>query len=121
MDQLEGMSQSLIDKTYDQVCSIFYKAWINGYIKRNPAVDIVMPKSALMKRRRSVTEEERSLILKTAEDFKGSLLFLIILFAGLRPSEVAALQWKYVDLEKDVIHVKQMLKSDVCIREYGKM
>lgn len=120
MDQLEGMSQSLIDKTYDQVCSIFYKAWINGYIKRNPAVDIVMPKSALMKRRRSVTEEERSLILKTAEDFKGSLLFLIILFAGLRPSEVAALQWKYVDLEKDVIHVKQMLKSDGCIREYGK-
>lgn len=120
MDQLEGRSQSLIDKTYDQICSIFYKAWINGYIKRNPAVDIVMPKSAKTKRRRSVTEEERSLIIKIAETFKGGLFFLIILYAGLRPSEVAALKWKHVDLGRNVIRVREMLKSDGSIMAYGK-
>ena len=120
MDQLEGKSQSLIDKTYDQICSIFYKAWINGYIKRNPAVDIIMPRSAATKKRRSVTEEERTLILEIAEDFKGSMLFLIMLYAGLRPSEAAALRWKNVDLERDVIHVHEMLKSDGSIKSYGK-
>lgn len=90
--------------------NLFGKARTTRMILFDPAEGTELP--AVEKRtRRSITEEERAAVLKTAETHRGGLLALLSLYAGLRPGESMALQWKDIDFETNEIHVYKAVES----------
>jgi integrase len=80
------MSKSHITKLYQDLKFIFEKAKKNKYIFDNPAEDLVLPKGSV-KKRRSITEEERKHFLSVSENDNRFMLFLLMLYCGCRPSE----------------------------------
>ena len=117
MNLLKGYSRSQINKVYDDIKGMFNQAVYNRYIVANPALGVKKPEAKPSQRRRSVTEEERTVIIETAKCFNGGIFYLIMLYAGLRPGEVAALKVKQIDLEEKIIHVRDALKSDGTIAD----
>ena len=112
---LNGMTQfsnSYINKVYDIIRQIFTEAYRNGLIIDNPAESLRRPSGVDVKKRRALTNRERELTLKVAEEHRGGLFVLIMLYCGLRPGEVAALKWCDVDLNNKVIKVRLANKSD---------
>ena len=120
MDNLSGKSSSLINKVYSIVNNMFTKAVYNDLIPRTPVVDIVKPTPAVKRVRRSLTAEERKVLIQTALEFRGGEFYLIMLYAGLRPGEVAALKWENVDFTDNIIKVCEMMKSNGKITNSGK-
>jgi integrase len=84
----------------------------NKLIVENPAASVVLPKGRKQQNRRAITPKERHYILKTCETHRAGLFYLIMLYCGLRPGEVAALQWRNVDLKSRVLTVDSAVKPD---------
>ena len=83
----------------------------NRMILENPADDLDLPQSKPAIKRRSITDYEREHILKVCENHRANLLIKIMLYCGLRPSEVARLQWKDVDLKEKTIKITGKTKT----------
>ena len=62
-------------------------------------------------KRRSITKTERKHILALAQTHDAGLWLMIMLYAGLRPCECRALDWRHVDFKKKLIHVEDSMKS----------
>ena len=105
-----GMSYGHVSYIMQIMRQLFGRARKSRLIAFDPAEDLVLP--ATEKRsHRSITEEERAAVIKTAETHRGGLLALLTLYAGLRPGESLALQWKDIDFERNEIHVYKALES----------
>lgn len=109
-------SDSYISKIYDIIRQIFREAYYNNLTMKDPAEGLKKPSGKGKKQRRPITQLERKLTLEVAETYRGGTFVLIMLYCGLRPGEVAALTWANVDLKKNVIHVRQALKSDGTVK-----
>ena len=91
-----------------------------GLLNGNPAVDIETPKGG-RKKYRAMTEEEAARFLAAARENPEDLIFIFVLFTGLRPVEFIGLQWPYVELvrefdprrekyvERGLAHVRQTI------------
>ena len=110
LNSQEGMSYGHVSAIYSLMQNLFRKARLTRMIVYDPSEGIQLPHS-VKRTRRSITEEERKALLKTAETHRGGLLALLSLYAGLRPGESMALQWKDIDFEKNEIHVYKALES----------
>lgn len=104
LNRQAGMSESHVKKTCMVIKAIFKRARQNRIIIYDPAESLELPKFTVNKRR-SVTEEERALILKTAETHRAGLWVLTMLYTGMRPGETAALTWDNVNLKEKEIYV----------------
>ena len=84
----KGNSKYQINQVYQMLNFLFERAIENKYIATNPAKYIQRP-AGTKTSRRSITDVERSHILKVA--FSGSkyTLWLLMLYCGCRPSEAA--------------------------------
>lgn len=92
--------------------AIFRQAQDDRLIPFDPARNIKLPRGLQKGSHRRITDQERDMILRTADNHPAGLYVRIILYAGLRPGEVAALRWADIDLKKQVIHVRRALKRD---------
>lgn len=92
--------------------AIFRQAQDDRLIPFDPARNIKLPRGLQKGSHRRITDREREMILRTADNHPAGLYVRIILYAGLRPGEVAALRWSDIDLKKRVIHVRRALKRD---------
>ena len=110
LNSQEGMSYGHVSAIYSLMQNLFRKARMTRMIVFDPSEGIELPYS-VKRTRRSITDEERKALLKTAETHRGGLLALLSLYAGLRPGESMALQWKDIDFEKNEIHVYKALES----------
>lgn len=104
LNRQAGMSESHVKKTCMVMKAIFKRARQNRIIIYDPAESLELPKFTTNKRR-SITEEERKLILKTAETHRAGLWVLTILYTGMRPGETAALTWDNVNIPAKEIYV----------------
>ena len=102
-------SFSQLSKIRMTLKQIFHKARKNHLIVDDPAEDLVLPECK-KGTHRSLTPEESYLLLKASSERPDGLYMKIMLYCGLRPQEVDVLQWKFVDLDKRVIYVRQALK-----------
>lgn len=118
MNYHKYLSNSSINKLYQQLGSTFKLAINRGYLMRNPMVNVLKPKSdKLDKKVRSLTfEEEREftdyLLNKDISDCKYKNVYLIQMFMGLRVSEVLALTMHDIDLKDKKIYVRRTLSKD---------
>lgn len=89
---------------------LFRQAYRSRLIGFDPSMGLRLPNN-VKKSYRSITEEERTHILEVAQYHPCGLWVLVILYAGLRPGEAAALQWKDIDFERNEIHVYKAVES----------
>lgn len=84
----------------------------------NPAADIKAIKTtkhneAINTIHRALNEEELSIFFEYAKETIYDNFFRFMLYTGLRPSEVAALQYSDIDYKKNCIHVQRTVTYDV--------
>ena len=110
LNRQAGMSESHVKKTCMVIKAIFKRARKNRVIIYDPAESLELP-DFYSRERRSVTEAERKLILKTAETHRAGLWVLTILYTGMRPGETAALTWDNVNIPEKEIYVVEAKES----------
>ena len=105
------LSPSRIHKVRITLGQMFHKAQKNHVISDDPAEDLTVPE-VKKTARRAITEEERELLLTVLPHHRGNIYCKLMLYCGLRPGEVNALQWKHVDLAVGVVKVRQAMKHN---------
>ena len=116
-------SDSSISKIYGQLNQTFEYLYNLGFIKYNPMLGVIKPKSMKNseKRRAMTLEEEKKFIdylnQVNISECKYKNIFLIQLFMGLRIGEVLALTIDDIDLKNNIIKVRKSLTVD----EKGKI
>ena len=105
-----GYSLDRLNKLKTRINSMFRQAYISKLIPNNPAEFLTIPK-AENGTHRSITDFEREHFLLAASNHYAGLMFKIMLYCGLRTGEVAALDWKDIDFEKQRIHVSKAMES----------
>lgn len=111
------VSDGYIKKQYDLLCQVFRHAYINGVTPTDYTLGLVRPHGTPVVSGRSITDHEREVLLQVLDGHRGELFCKIILYCGLRPSEVQALQWKDIDLKKKTITVSKSLKRNGTVGE----
>ena len=108
----KGRSFSHVSKLRMVIRSMFSRALSAGIINRDPSANLILPKTT-KGTHRSLTERERAAVLAVANSgaHKSGLLFKFLLYSGLRPGEVIALQWKDIDFRRKVIRVTKAVES----------
>lgn len=104
LSEMTELSSDYIKKVYLGMHDLFEKARINKIILENPTDDLIVFKGTKTTRR-GITEEERKIILDTIMTEPRFVYFAVMLFCGLRPSEVAGLKGKDV-WENGMLHVR---------------
>lgn len=84
---------------------VFDYAVDNRIIDYNPAKRLTVPRKAEVSTRRALTPEERRRIVEF--EHRAQPAMMIMLFAGLRRGEVAALKWTDIDLDAQTIRVSR--------------
>lgn len=107
-----GMSQRYIKLIYIILSDSMTVAMKNGLVQENPCDPVTLPKGRKAESRRAITAKERVYILKTCRTHRSGLFYLIMLYCGLRPGEVAALQWRNIDLTNRILTVDSAVKPD---------
>lgn len=118
MNYHKYLSNSSINKLYQQLGTTFKIAINKGYLTRNPMVNVLKPKSDKEdKKVRALTFEEQQLFTdyllnKNLSDCKYKNVYLIQMFMGLRVSEALALSIHDIDLKNKRLYVKRTLTKD---------
>ena len=110
LNEQAGMSESHVKKVRSVMQQMFKRARQSRLIMFDPAELLELPKYSKAQRR-SITEEERTQILKLAETHRGGLWVLTLLYTGMRPAETVALKWSDIDFDKKEIHVRAAKES----------
>ena len=103
-------SKSTAQKVKITMQAMFKQARKSRLIPYNPAEDLELPK-APTKKRDAITEYERRNILEVAQWHRAGLYVLLVMCCGLRNGEIIALQWKDIDLKKNIIYITKDLES----------
>lgn len=114
LNTLTCYTDSHIKKTYDIINQVFTRAYKDGLIR---PIDINCPRGRRLTVGRSLTDYEREILLEVLKGHRGEFFCKLMLYCGLRGGEVAALQWKDIDLESGIIHVNKAMKKDGTIGE----
>lgn len=106
------LADSTIKKRYDLIMQVFHHAFINGLTPTDYTLGLVRPHGSATKSGRSITDHERDVLLDVLNGHRGELFCKLMLYCGLRPSEVQALQWKDINLKNKTVTVERDLKRD---------
>ena len=106
----EKYSKSYIMRMKLCLRQMFRKAKKNHIIQDDPSEDLVIPECK-EGHRRSLTDQERALLLEATKDHRGKLFVRCMLYCGLRPQEASVLQWKHIDLDAGIMHICQARKQ----------
>ena len=113
------LSNSTINKLFDQFKQVFNYANNKGYISKNPMEDVIKPKSLKKNKKvRALTVEEQQkftnwLTKQNINEFPYKNIYLIQMYAGLRAGEVLALKSNNIDLANKRINVYQTLTKNL--------
>ena len=105
-----GRSASHVKKLRMLLQEMFKRARQSRLIPYDPA-ELLSLATVTKGRRRSITEEERTAILRISQHHRAGLWILTLLYTGMRPGETAALTWADVDFEHNEIHVHAAKES----------
>jgi len=97
-------SDAYIDQVYVTVKQIFDTAKINHIIGESPVVGITKP-DGWYEGYRALEEHEKELVFKNWKEHRAGIWAMVMMYAGLRKSEMFALKWESVDLDKKELHV----------------
>lgn len=90
--------------------AMFRQARVSRLIVYDPALALTLP-AVTQGGRRSLTEEERAVLLAVAKTHRCGSWVRFMLYEGLRPGETAALKVKHLDFERGLISVQESVES----------
>lgn len=90
--------------------AMFKQAHVSRLIVYDPALALTLP-AVKQGGRRSLTEEERAVLLDVAKTHRCGLWVRFMLYEGLRPGETAALRVKHLDFDRGLISVEEAVES----------
>lgn len=107
---------SQIKKLNKLLKSFFFYAEKEGYILKNPCLNVTIPNQNEFKMNKKLvpeyfTNEEIKLLKKAFKGHKLENLVLTALGTGLRQGELLALKWENVNLEQQYLEVKETMKK----------
>ena len=105
LNDMAGMSDSLIHKFAVLVKEMFEDALDNELVASNPARKLSVPKG-YTRARRPLTASERHLIEEVAPMSDAGSYVALMLYAGCRPSEAGGVQGKDIDLKNRTLHIR---------------
>ena len=106
-----GRSFSHVSHIRCALTGMFSDALKNNKIIKNPAKELIMPKTT-KGTHRCMTDDEVRVMLKVCETHYMGLLPLFMYYCGLRPNEVAALSYNDIDTDRKMINVTKAVESD---------
>ena len=101
-----GKAESTLKKIKITAVQIMQVAMDNDIIYRNVFKKVAVPKKDPIQRR-PLTEEEISLIKKTYPGHRMGVPALLLLYCGLRRSELLALTWNDIDFKKKFVYINK--------------
>lgn len=110
LNSQSGMSQSHVEKIRRVLREMFSRARKSRMIAYDPSEDLELP-AYHTGTHRSLTDEERAVLLKVAETHHAGLYILTLLYTGMRPGEAAALNWADIDFKNNMIHIHAAVES----------
>ncbi|MDM5188577.1 site-specific integrase [Bacillus sp. DX4.1] len=107
-------SKGTINLTFSFIRTSLKRAKILKLIKNNPAVDVVLPRIA--KTEMEVwTLNQVNYFLRESKKMKNTtrfhISFSIAILTGMRQGEILGLRWKDIDLENNLIYIRQTLSE----------
>lgn len=90
--------------------AMFKQAHVSRLIVYDPALALTLP-AVKQGGRRSLTEEEREVLLAVAKTHRCGSWVRFMLYEGLRPGETAALKVKHLDFDRGLISVQESVES----------
>lgn len=111
LDELhsKGQAKSTIVKRKYNIQQIFRYASLNGLEISNPCSFARVPRKAAKKQRRPLTEAEIALVMLERNNDSYGFYAFMLLYTGLRRSEMLALTWEDIDFINNVIHVNKVV------------
>ena len=107
-NSLDGYSESTISKQMQVLKKVFAKARKNKLISDDPAEDLIAPDGE-SGTHRALTYDEIQLILRCYQKTGNpGLWVMIMLFAGLRRSEMMGLEWSSINMKERTLSVSQV-------------
>ena len=100
-------SQSTIEKVKICLNGIFESAIDNDLCYKNPAKNISVASCKPSTGKRIYTKAQRDTVVAFAQEHKNGIPVLLLLVMGLRRSEMMALCWEDIDLERRIIHIRK--------------
>lgn len=113
MNKYRGLSLSYRKKIFITMREIFRLAYENSLIP-DISKGLALPTGKPGEKRRSLTDHERKILLQVADCRSDGLFLKLMLYCGLRPSEVVRLKWS--DIGRDMVSVK-VSKTKAGIRQ----
>lgn len=115
-----GLSLVTVRKHLSLMKQAFDEALIFGYIERNPAIGVHLPKrtSAVAERTVFLTAEEAQKLIDGLKGYKVAPAVLLALLYGLRRSEVLGLCWDAIDFEKNTLTIRRTVVKNLTVKEY---
>lgn len=95
-------------KAHAILSGIFRSAMQQGWCTTNPIYNVEKPRVS-EKEIRTLTNEEATRLMETAQRYKGGICLAavsLMLYAGVRPHEVARLSWSDISLTHDCICIQ---------------
>lgn len=118
LNQMQGMSRDSIVKVSQLMNLIFKKARDNQLIISDPTEGTIRP-DGTSTHRRTITETERSHLLKVCESDPRFVPFLFMLHCGCRPAEALQIRANDIQVVDDVkvLHIKgtKTENADRCV------
>lgn len=116
LDSMEGRggalpSASAVKKARLVLKNLFEDAVDDGFLLRDPAHKLALP-DASAGSHQEIQPEMRKLIADTWRGNRFGPLAMLMLFAGLRRGEAAALTYDHVDLKKRLLHIRSAFAYD---------
>ena len=109
------LSYCYVKKMNNILYKYFKHEIVNGNVVDNPCTDISLTKTIQKRITRAFTQQEKFKFLLTAKQELGYIWYLMIYMyfqTGLRRGELAALQWKDIDLQRGHIHITKTVSFD---------
>lgn len=109
-DQLATkLSQAMASRVLKSLSSIFSEAERRGYVAQNVFRDVKPPRAKRAKSKITIPSkgELRAILVvaKESKDHAAAALVLLLVFTGLRASELRGLTWDNIDLQKGTVAV----------------
>ena len=110
-EKKKALSAKSIHNLNGTLHSALEKAVALGYIPRNPAKSVTLPRVE-KREMQAIQGEDVNRFLAAVKDCQYEHVYLMDMFTGLRQAEILGLTWDNVNLDSGTITVKQQLRKE---------
>lgn len=112
LNEKKSLSKSSLKKIYELLNNSFKFAISNNLIRINPITEVKLPSSEVKAKEIEIlTIDEQKAYMNALDNCRLKILFMTLLYTGMRIGEAMALKWDNVDFDNATITVCESFKK----------